>query len=100
MIAGDAAGGCRLRIVGTASVTVYMRPRIDAEIFSTLSEGDIGEVLGRTDDGWYGIDPGIAQADNHGLDRLRWVAGDAAVVAEGSCDAVPRITDDALGRNP
>jgi len=91
---GMAAGkgnpyACRLRTADAASVAIYMQPSLDAEVFATLGNAVLGEVRGRTTDGWYAIDPGVAQAGNVGIYRLRWVRADAPVVLEGTCGYIP-----------
>ena len=58
-------------VTAVEAVTAYMRP--DGEVFATLEAGMSVEAVTRTLDGWYGFDPGIAQAPNQGLDRLRWL---------------------------
>jgi len=43
-----------------------------ADEFGTASAGDQTLALARTNDGWLGFDPGVAQAGNEGRARLRW----------------------------
>ena len=43
----------------------------------------------RTDDGWLGFDPGVAQAANVGVFRMRWIDPDAAVSQTGDCRGLP-----------
>ena len=72
---GGRDDGCSIEacvVTAVEAVTAYMRP--DGEVFATLDAGMSVEAVTRTLDGWYGFDPGIAQAPNQGLDRLRWVA--------------------------
>ena len=72
-----------------SDVTAYMRPSTAADVFGVLSAGERVLVTGKTADGWLGFDPGIAQAGNYGIFRLRWIAGDADMTLEGDCDALP-----------
>ena len=68
------------------ATTVYSRPSKDANVFGVLEKGESQTALGRTLDGWIGFDPGVAQAGNEGVNRLRWVAGDSGVDMKGGCD--------------
>jgi hypothetical protein len=60
-------------------LTVYRLPLAGSEVFGTLPAGQSHEVLARTADGWVGFDPGIAQAGNTGLARLRWIQLNASL---------------------
>ncbi len=73
-------------------VNVYSQPTSDASIWGTLSAGTYAAVAGRTNDGWYGFDPGVAQAANVGIYRLRWVRSDARITLTGApCGTLPTI---------
>ena len=74
-----------------SDITAYMRPSTEADIFGVLSAGGRVLVTGRTAGGWLGFDPGVAQAGNSGIFRLRWIAGDADMTLEGDCDALPLL---------
>jgi hypothetical protein len=78
-------------VVAESEVTVYQRPSSQARVFGTMTPGVrvLGE--GRTADGWFGFDPGVAQAANVGVFRLRWVDGSSGVRLEGDCDALPEL---------
>ncbi len=80
---------CELR--AQSDITVYARPSIEADVFGVLSARERVLITGRTADGWLGFDPGIAQAGNIGVFRLRWIAGDADMTLEGGCDALPLL---------
>ena len=72
-------------------VTAYRLPDSSSDVFGTMSTGDIFEVLARTADGWFGFDPGVAQAGNVGLARHRWVQTN--VTLSSSClSAVDIVT--------
>ncbi|MEX2162167.1 MAG: SH3 domain-containing protein [Anaerolineales bacterium] len=85
----DEAGTCTLT---TDDVTVlYDRPSTEAQVFSEVESGFTAVVTGRTFDGWVGFDPGIAQAANSGVFRLRWVHFDE-VSLSGSCLDAPQLS--------
>ena len=85
----DEAGTCTMTTTG--SVTLYDRPSTEAQIFSEVGAGTSAVVTGRTADGWVGFDPGIAQAANIGVFRLRWAFFDD-VSLTGACVDVPELT--------
>jgi hypothetical protein len=72
-------------------VTAYNRPSVDAQIFSSLSPGFRVVAQRRTEAGWYGFDPGVAQAANIGVFRLRWVETGADMHVEGDCAGLPVV---------
>lgn len=76
-------GACTF--TATADMTVYRLPDASSDVFGTIEAGDTYEVLAATADGWVGFDPGVAQAANVGLARLRWVQLSAS--ATPSCVA-------------
>ncbi|MEX1249030.1 MAG: SH3 domain-containing protein [Anaerolineales bacterium] len=85
----DESGTCTLV---TNDVTVlYDRPSAEAQVFSEVEAGFTAVVTGRTADGWVGFDPGIAQAANIGIFRLRWVHFDE-VSLSGDCVGVPQAS--------
>lgn len=83
-----AAGGCTASASG--SVTIYNRPSTRAVVFSILPTGFSAQISARTEGGWLGFDPGIAQAANVGPFRLRWVQRKAVKLA-GNCGNIPRV---------
>jgi putative hemolysin len=87
--------GCML--MTTSEVVVYQRPSLYADVWSTLPTGDQYVVSGRTADGWLGFDPGVAQAANVGVFRLRWVEESAAITLEGKCDDLPLVVGPPAG---
>jgi hypothetical protein len=58
------------------SVTAYMESSLVADVFGTATAGTETLALARTNDGWIGFDPGVAQAGNEGRARLRWYLND------------------------
>ena len=85
----DEDGACTL-VTSEATIT-YDRPSSAAQVFSEVEAGFSALVAGRTADGWVGFDPGLAQAANVGIFRLRWVHFDE-VTLSGACVDVPQAT--------
>jgi hypothetical protein len=84
-------------IVADSEVTVYQRPSLQAQVFGAMTPGVRVLAEGRTADGWLGFDPGVAQAANVGIFRLRWVEGSSGVRLERGCDALPELVGPAPG---
>jgi hypothetical protein len=79
-------------------VTVYERPSVASDVFGTMSAGMSEPVEAKTADGWYGFGPGVAQAANTGIVRLRWVQeGTSGLRIEGDCSAVPVVVGPPAG---
>jgi hypothetical protein len=73
----------------TRDMTAYYQPSEDAVVFGTMTTDAGAYAEARTPDGWLGFDPGVAQAGNVGLDRLRWVkAGAGDIVFDSPCEAL------------
>lgn len=83
------AGSGPCQADATVDFSVYTRPSLLADIFGTLSPGLTVTITGRTADGWLGFDPGVAQAANMGVFRLRWIPPGASVGLTGNCAGVP-----------
>ncbi len=81
------SGPCEAQ--GTTDITVYERPSLSADEFGTLSPGMPVTLGGRTADGWLGFDPGVAQAANIGVFRLRWIPPEMELTLSGDCASVP-----------
>lgn len=64
------------------SLTAYERPGLSAEVFGTISPGEVVEVLVITGSGWLGFDPGTAQAGNSGSFRYRWLQPNSIPVTD------------------
>ncbi len=84
-------------LICSDSVDVFTRPDSSALFMSRLAPRNQVEVSGRTEDGWLGFDPGVAQAANIGSFRLRWIAGDAGFVIDGELESVPVVWGPAAG---
>lgn len=80
------SGACTL--LTTESTVLYDRPSSEAQIFSEVEADFSAVVTGRTVDGWVGFDPGVAQAANIGIFRLRWAHFDD-VTLRGDCVSEP-----------
>jgi hypothetical protein len=66
-------------------VAVFTTPTTDAGSSGVLGYGDWRPVVGRSPDGlWYAIDPGMAQAANIGIYRLRWVQANMPITLSGA----------------
>jgi hypothetical protein len=88
---GEVAGFGPCELIAVNDVTVYERPHTTAAVFGAMVEGYRVQPQARTADGWWGFDPGVAQAANVGVFRLRWVQETASVRLEGSCEEVPEV---------
>lgn len=72
-------------------VMVYTRPSVKAGVFASLSAAQYPVALSaRTADGWLGFEPGVAQAANRGVFRLRWVLA-SQVQVSGDCQTLPEV---------
>ena len=87
--AGNATGACELILSKTA--TAYTRPSPQATVFGKINPGDQFPVGAMTADGWIGFEPGVAQAANVGLFRLRWALKSDTVTLHGACAPVPIV---------
>jgi hypothetical protein len=92
---GEVAGFGPCELIAVNDVTVYERPHTTAAVFGAMVEGYRVQPQARTADGWWGFDPGVAQAANVGVFRLRWVQETASVRLEGSSSR--RVFHDAHG---
>jgi pSer/pThr/pTyr-binding forkhead associated (FHA) protein/predicted Ser/Thr protein kinase len=78
-------------------VWVYARPPVTdllsttVEIFGKMPAGTWVTIEGRTANGWLGFDPGVAQAANVGVFRLRWLDPNDPKTLKGDCGAVPEV---------
>jgi hypothetical protein len=84
-------------IVAESEVTVYERPSLDAAVFGSMPPGFRILAEARTADGWLGFEPGVAQAANIGVFRLRWVDGNSGVRLEGACEGLPELVGPPAG---
>ena len=78
-------------VTANGDLTIYDRPSTSAQVFSNQSAGFSTPVTARTEDGWYGFDPGVAQAANIGVFRLRWINSNDNVTLNGDCAGQPVV---------
>ncbi len=85
--------------VGVASATtnIYQRPFPDADLFGVLAAGERVQPSAVTADGWMGFDPGVAQAANVGVFRLRWIRPGETVGFVGDCSMLPVVEGPPVG---
>jgi len=76
---------------------VYSRPSSNAAIFGSMASGFHVIPEGRTADGWLGFDPGVAQAANVGIFRLRWIEESSNIELEGACEDLPELVGPPAG---
>ncbi|MBL8163304.1 MAG: SH3 domain-containing protein [Anaerolineae bacterium] len=88
---------CALTVLTASdSVPTYMQPSTSSQVSQvTITSGMYVTIIGRTNDGWYAFEPGIAQAANVGINRLRWVSSAARITLTGAkCGTLPIINLD------
>jgi len=78
-------------ITASMDQTVYSRPSTAAQVFGTLGTGMEIEATAQTSEGWWGFDPGVAQAANIGVFRYRWVQDSPALAKAGGCSMLPLV---------
>jgi hypothetical protein len=83
------AGSGPCQVTSSGDVTIYTRPSLLADIFSTITLTTPVEITSRSANGWLGFDPGVPQAANIGVFRQRWIPPDASVGLTGNCAGVP-----------
>lgn len=83
------SGSCDLTTANP--VTVYQRASAAADDFGTLTPADTVNPSAKTADGFYGFDPGVAQAGNVGLFRLRWVLKTVDISLSSGCAGIPTV---------
>jgi hypothetical protein len=74
-----------------SDVPAYFRPSTESGVFGTFSAGMSVEAIARTADGWIGFEPGVAQAANIGIFRLRWVQNSANISLSDACAGLPVV---------
>jgi hypothetical protein len=82
-------GPCDLSV--SNAVNIYNRPSAASSVFGTFGPSDTAHPTARTADGFYGFDPGTAQAGNVGLFRLRWVLKTVDVTLSSGCASLPVV---------
>jgi hypothetical protein len=88
---GEVVGSEPCELIAVDEVTVYERAGDTAGVFGTMAAEFRVQPEARTASGWWGFDPGVAQAANVGIFRLRWVQESASIRLEGSCGDVPEV---------
>jgi LysM repeat protein len=83
--------GCEIAPADPNGATAYTQADLNSPAFGTITVEYV-EVLGRALNGWYGFDPGIAQAGNTGASRLRWLPLDTRLLYRGNCPDRPAGT--------
>ncbi|MBZ0288063.1 MAG: SH3 domain-containing protein, partial [Anaerolineae bacterium] len=95
--------GCSVSPMNISSLSIYPQHSFDLPASGTLPSGSSALAIGQTPpntygapNGWYAIDPGIAQAGNVGKYRLRWIPIDNTVQLNGDCgiNGLPTVTLD------
>ena len=84
-------------LAAESEITAWERPGLEAEVFALVPCGMRVYVEARTSDGWIGFDPGMAQAGNVGVFRLRWVPPGGCYALVGVCDDLPVVQGPAAG---
>ncbi len=84
------SGPCRFEALRVYSI--YRYPSTSAQVFSTFSTGDEVFPTHRTANGFYGFDPGTAQAGSVGIFRLRWFLKTSYIPSSGDCGSLPVVT--------
>lgn len=83
--------GTPCELTALEPVTAYSRPSAAANVFGTLGTGESVQVLAKTADGFYGFDPGVAQAGNVGVFRNRWILKTYQVELSGNCARISTV---------
>ena len=66
-------------------------PSTSAPVFSSFSAGEEVFPTHRTANGFYGFDPGVAQAGSVGVFRLRWFLKTSYIPSSGDCGSLPLV---------
>jgi hypothetical protein len=80
---------CRFEALRTYAI--YRFPSTSAPVFSQFTAGDEAFPTHRTQNGFYGFDPGVAQAGSIGVFRLRWFLKTSYIPSFGDCDSLPVV---------
>jgi hypothetical protein len=79
------------RFEASRQYPAYNFPSTSAPVFGYLSTGDEVFPTHRTANGFYGFEPGVAQAGNVGLFRLRWFLKTSYIPSSGNCSGLPVV---------
>ena len=95
--------GCTVSPMNISSIPIYPQHSFDLPIVGNLTSGSTALAVGQTPlnyygapNGWYAIDPGVAQAGSVGKYHLRWIPIDNNVQLNGDCgiNGLPTVTLD------
>jgi hypothetical protein len=73
-------------------VDIFFRASASSGRFGRLRATESVEATVQTADGFYGFEPGVAQADNIGLFRMRWVLKTHDLTTSSGCAELPVVT--------
>ena len=90
-IAATSTSSIACKLFAEEDSTIYQRPSAAADVFGTLAAGESVQPAVKTSDGFYGFDPGVAQAGNVGIFRNRWILKTYRVSTEGDCANLPVV---------
>jgi hypothetical protein len=79
------------RFEASRDYPIYQFPSTSAAVFGYLAAGDEVLPTHRTANGFYGFDPGVAQAGNVGVFRLRWFLKTSYIPSTGNCGGLPVV---------
>lgn len=77
-------------VIAEQEIVAHHRPSSDAAVFGVVLPGESLSVVARSENGWLGFEPGVAQAPNIGVFRLRWIRPESCGV-EGAVDSLPLV---------
>ncbi len=78
---------CHLKT--TEDSVTYQRPRVQSGVFATLPAETMVILNAQTVTGWFGFEPGMAQAANTGIFRYRWFAPNGSYTLSETCENLP-----------
>jgi hypothetical protein len=80
--------GCEITSTTGNNLVIYNQSNYNSGVYATAASGQYYEVLGRSLNGWYGIDPG-GIPDVSGVNGLKWIPVDAKLYGRGFCAGIP-----------
>jgi len=80
---------CKFEALGGSPI--YQYPNTSAPVISRFSTGEKVFPTHRTPNGFYGFDPGVAQAGSAGIFQLRWFLKTSYVPSTGDCNQLPVV---------
>jgi hypothetical protein len=81
--------GCFVSGTPDVAVPYFDMPDQTATTAGSLNASSNFEILGKTTDGWYGIDTG--STNGYGAYRLKWLRSDASISLSPGCGTLPTI---------